>query len=318
MQSFLSSSATGLSAAPSFYPSVFKYFHLWNTNYWLWSTTKLTLVLCQYSLKKKMQFIPLLNRTRQTSARWHMICGTHTTWLMTHPHSQEDGSQNLQGHLPSIYLGWVLYTWGLLTVKQAMTFASYSGQALPANCCCFIRHNFTSNFTSCKWLERMQAKPNQTNQQQQKKKNNFSQALFGIHHLQPALLHHFSEPSSWTQKRKHFFTMNMGSVAEHSWNSQNPPFNKGVLNNYQQFLMNIWQLCLVLLSLIPTFLQMDGFSLSSSPVIEGGAFNSPNSEAPDWTELIFFYTLPKTFFKKGSMSPVKSPSKDTVKISGII
>lgn len=82
--------------------------------------------------------------------------------------------------------------------------------------------------------------------------------------------------------------------------------------------MNIWQLCLVLLSLIPTFLQMDGFSLSSSLVIEGGAFNSPNSEAPDWTELIFFLTLPKTFFKKGSMSPVKSPSKDTVKISGII
>lgn len=119
--------------------------------------------------KKKMQFITLLNRTRQTSARWHMICGTHTTWLMTHPHSQEDGSQNLQGHLPSIYLGWVLYTWGLLTVKQAMTFASYSGQALPANCCCFIRHNFTSNFTYCKWLERMQAKPNQTNQQQQQK-----------------------------------------------------------------------------------------------------------------------------------------------------
>lgn len=116
--------------------------------------------------------------------------------------------------------------------------------------------------------------------------------------LTSSLLYQFSELSSWTQKKKNFSNMKMGSMEERSWNSPNPPF-KGVLNNYQQFLMNVWPLCSVLLSLIPSSLQMDGFSLSSSRIIKVGAFNSPHSEALDWTELIFSLDSPKDFLQKG-------------------
>lgn len=125
-----------------------------------------------------MQFINLLNRARQTSARWYIICTTHGTLLMTHSLTRRWLTE--PSGTSTLYLFGVSSVEMRASNRQAMTLPATPARfylpiaAVSSGTISPLPSPTVNDWTGCK---QNQIKP--TN----KKKNKQQQLSYGIHHL---------------------------------------------------------------------------------------------------------------------------------------